>query len=71
MPKKLPADPLRARLLELTQEIDERLSQLRDFGSTPGNIWLARGELQAITALLSDLEAILEDIKSADYESGY
>jgi hypothetical protein len=70
MPKQ-PTDPLRAKLLELVEEIDHRTAQLRDFATTPGNAWLAKGELQTLTTLLSDMETLLEDIKQADYEAGY
>jgi len=70
MPKQ-PVDPLRTRLLELTQEIEDHTVQLRDFATTPGNAWLAKGELQMLTTLLSDMETLLEDIKQADYEAGY
>lgn len=70
MPKP-PADPLRARLLELTEEIIQRTAQLRDFAITPGNAWLAKGELQTLSTLLSDMESLLEDIKQQDYENGY
>jgi hypothetical protein len=68
---KQPTDPLRSRLLELTEEIGDRITNLRDFASTPGNAWLAKGELQALMALLSDMESLLEEIKKADYEAGY
>lgn len=70
MPKS-PTDPLRARLLELTEEIQEHIAGLRDFATTPGNAWLAKGELQQLTTLLSDMETLLEDIKQADLEAGY
>lgn len=68
---KTPTDPLRARLLELTTDIETRLAQLRDFAGTPGNAWLAKNELQGLATLLSDLETLLEDIKQSDAESGY
>ena len=70
MPKQ-PTDPLRVRLLELTQEIEQRTANLRDFATTPGNAWLAKGELQELTTLLSDMEVLLEEIKQFDYENGY
>jgi hypothetical protein len=70
MPKQ-PTDPLRTKLLELTQDIEDHTAQLRDFATTPGNAWLAKSELQTLTTLLSDMEALLEDIKQADYEAGY
>lgn len=68
---KQSVDPLRAQLLELTDKLQEHTAQLRDFGTTPGNVWLARGELQTITTVLGDLESLLEDIRAADYEAGY
>lgn len=68
---KTPTDPLRVRLLELTEEIAEHTAGLRDFATTPGNAWLAKGELQQLMTLLSDMESLLEDIKQADVEAGY
>jgi hypothetical protein len=70
MPKS-PADPLRVHLLELTEDIQEHTAGLRDFATTPGNAWLAKGELQQLMTLLSDMESLLEDIKQADAEAGY
>jgi hypothetical protein len=64
-------DPLRARLDELTQKINDHTTQLRDFAMVPGNAWLAKGELQELTTVLSDLESLLEDIKQQDAENGY
>jgi hypothetical protein len=64
-------DPLRVKLLELTEKINEHTGNLRDFATTPGNAWLAKGELQALMSLLSDMESLLEDIKQSDYESGF
>lgn len=68
---KSPVDPLRVRLLELTDDIAEHTAGLRDFATTPGNAWLAKGELQQLMGLLSDMESLLEDIKQADIEAGY
>jgi hypothetical protein len=68
---KQPTDPLRALLLELTEEIVDHTAQLRDFATIQGNAWLAKGELQTLTTLLADMESLLEDIKQADYEAGY
>lgn len=68
---KTPVDPLRTRLDELTQQISDHTTQLRDFAMIPGNAWLAKGELQQLTTVLSDLEVLLEDIKQQDAENGY
>ena len=64
MPKTT-SDPLRAALFEITDQIERHTAQIRDFAATPGNTWLAKGELQALMSLLSDLESLLEDIKQA------
>lgn len=66
---RTPLDPLRARCLELCQEVETRAQTLRDYATTPGNAWLAKGELQAISQLVSDLETVLEQIKQADEAS--
>ena len=70
MPKS-PTDPLRARLFELTADIEQHIAGLRDFAVAPGNAWLAKSEHQAVMSLLADLESLLEDIKQADIEAGY
>jgi hypothetical protein len=49
--------------------VEERAQTLRDYATTPGNAWLAKGELQAIAQLVSDLETLLEQIKQADEAS--
>ena len=71
MAKKTPVDPLRARFVELTEEVETRLGKLREFGIAPGNTWLAKGELQAISMIVNDLDSLLDDIKEDDAESGY
>lgn len=68
---KHPTDPLRVKLLELTEQIEQHTAQLRDFATTPGNAWLAKNELQALMNLMSDMEGLLEDIKQADAEAGF
>lgn len=68
---KTPTDPLRAHLLEVLDEATNRQNALRDFAAVPGNAWLAKGELQALMTIMSDLEALLDDIKAIDAESGY
>ena len=68
---KSPTDPLRARLLELLEQLNDRTIQLRDYATVPGNAWLAKGELGQINQVVSDLETFLEEIKRADAENGY
>lgn len=64
-------EPKRARLLELIEQVTEHAGQLRDYGSVPGNTWLARGELQNLGQLVSDLESLLEEIRVSDEENGF
>lgn len=68
---KPPADPNRAKLLELLEQLTERANALREYGMTPGNTWLARGEVQQITQVVSDIEMLLDDIKADDEENGF
>ncbi|MEO7617527.1 MAG: hypothetical protein ABIS59_01665 [Candidatus Saccharibacteria bacterium] len=63
---KTPTDPLRARILELTQDLNEKVTTLRDYATTPGNAWLAKGEIQSISAMLSDIETIVEQIQKTE-----
>jgi hypothetical protein len=63
---KTPTDPLRARILELTQDLNEKVITLRDYATTPGNAWLAKGEIQSISAMLSDIETIVEQIQKTE-----
>ena len=71
MTKKLYVDPLRSELLELIESLSDKTAQLRDYGTTPGNAWLAKGELQSMTLVLSDIETLLEAIKEDDAENGF
>ena len=59
-------DPLRARLIELSDELSERIARLRDFGMVFGNAWLAAGELRAINTIVGELEMVIEQIKQDD-----
>jgi hypothetical protein len=68
MSKAKPSDPLRVHCLELCNDLSEHTTTLRDYALTPGNAWLAKGELQQITQIISDLETLLEQIKQADQQ---
>lgn len=61
-----PVDPLRNRLLELTEQLTEHAASLRDFGLVFGNAWLAEGELRAVNSLVNELEMIIAEIKQQD-----
>jgi hypothetical protein len=51
------------QLLERCAELSEHVRQLRDYGTTPGNTWLARSHLQQIQVLAAEVERLLEEIK--------
>ena len=61
-----PIDPLRGRSIELCHDLIEHTQTLRDFATTPGNAWLAKGQLQVMSQLLSELDVLLGEIKQAD-----
>jgi hypothetical protein len=67
--KQTPVDPNRAKVLELCSDLQDKVITLRDYATTPGNAWLAKGELQSINTLLSEIEMTVEDIKQSDSES--
>lgn len=64
-------DPLRAELSDIIQQINDRMSKLRDYANVPENMWLARGELEALNRLLAELEYQLDLIRAQDAENGY
>jgi hypothetical protein len=68
MNKTPQTDPLRTRVLELTEQLTEHSHLLRDYALTPGNAWLAKSELAQVGQVMSDLESLLEEIKQADSE---
>lgn len=61
-----PIDPLRVRILELCEELQDRTIAVRDYATTPDNAWLAKGELQSIAQLISDMELLVEEIRRYD-----
>lgn len=66
MKKSQPGDEERARFLELCEELAEHVRLMRNHAMKPGNVWLARGELERISGLASELDQLLEQIKSRD-----
>lgn len=61
-----PADQARADYLMLCSELMEHAKLMRDYATTPGNIWLARSELNKIMALATELERLMDTIKQAE-----
>jgi hypothetical protein len=61
-----PTDPLHTRCLELCSQLETHAQRLRDYATTPGNAWLAKGELQTASLLLSELDMLLDEIKTSE-----
>jgi hypothetical protein len=59
-------DELQARLIEHCEEMIEHVKALRDYATTPDNIWLARSELTHLNQLTSEAEQLLSALKQAD-----
>lgn len=53
----------KAQIKEFTDELGEHVKLIRDYATTPGNVWLARGELNKASRLLGEIELILDQIK--------
>lgn len=53
-----------AHLHDVATEMAEHVSLLRDYATTPGNVWLARSELNRIQELAGEVEKLLEQIKA-------
>ncbi len=49
---------------ESCQEMMDHVKLLRDYATTPGNVWLARSELNRIQELAGDIELLLARIKA-------
>ena len=53
-----------SQLLEACERMTEHVKMLRDYATTPDNIWLARSELNHITELAGEMEELLSQIKN-------
>lgn len=45
-------------------QMADNVALLRDYATTPGNVWLARSELSRIQELAGEVEKLLEQIKT-------
>lgn len=60
------ADSLREKIIERCEVLAEHVKLLRDYATTPDNVWLARGELNQIGERVGELEALLTQLKQVD-----
>lgn len=63
---KAPGDEQRARYLELSEQLMQHAQLARNHAMKPGNVWLAKAEISRISQLVSELEALLDEIKAKD-----
>jgi hypothetical protein len=60
------ADHLRGQIIEHCEQLVEHVKLLRDYATTPDNVWLARGELNQINEQVGEVEGLLAQLKKAD-----
>ncbi len=53
-------------MIELTEQLERHLKLLRDYAASPGDLWLARGELAKANAALAEAAKLLNEIESID-----
>jgi hypothetical protein len=63
---KSPVDQTRGELQERCSSLIERVRLLRDYATTPGDVWLARGELNRIQELAAEIEQLLAKINTQE-----
>lgn len=54
------------QIIELCEQMVTHIKLLRDYATTPDNVWLARGELNQINELSGQAEELLQQIKNGD-----
>lgn len=60
------ADDAQGQLIDLCEQLMAHVKLLRDYATTPDNVWLARGELNQIGEMTAEIDKILAEIKLAD-----
>lgn len=53
-------------MIELTEQLERHIKLLRDYASSPGDLWLARGELSKANAMLAEAGRLLNEIESKE-----
>ncbi|HEX7259767.1 MAG TPA: hypothetical protein VF272_02435 [Candidatus Saccharimonadia bacterium] len=62
--KRTPGEEAQAKLLDACEQLMAHVKLLRDYATTPDNIWLARGELNKINEMGTEIDALLNEIKA-------
>lgn len=60
------ADKLREEILVHCEALEGHVKLLRDYATTPKNVWLARSELNHISECVGTIEGLLTQLKEVD-----
>ena len=60
-----PTEKAQSQLISTCERMTEHVKMLRDYATTPDNVWLARSELNQITVLAGEMEELLSQIKQS------
>ena len=63
---KKSAQTPQSRLIDYCHLLNDHVKLLRDYGTTPGNEWLARSELNQIQEIVAQIEQLLSEIKESE-----
>jgi len=58
------AERLQGQLINYCEDLNAHVKLLRDYATTPDNVWLARGELNQIGELTAQIDMLLTELKS-------
>ena len=61
---KSESERLQGQLIEQCEELNAHVRLLRDYSTTPDNVWLARGELNRIREIVGEIEELLAKLKA-------
>ena len=54
------------KLIDSCEQLMAHVKLLRDYATTPDNIWLARGELNKLNEMSAEIDALLTEIKASN-----
>ncbi len=57
------SEDAQGQLIDLCEQLMSHVKLLRDYATTPDNIWLARGELNQIGEMTAEIDKLLAQIK--------
>ena len=63
-----PIERTQGQVIELCEQLAAHIKLLRDYATTPDNVWLARGELNRINEISAEVEKLLAELKATTEE---